>query len=212
MTNSPPRLTLVTQKNNTPIATYLSFIETCAKAGIDAVQLREKTLNTTEKREFALALKPLLAHYGVKLIINDDVNLCEEIDADGVHLGQTDGCCFAARKRLGDNKLIGLTVDTLTQLNTANTLSINYVGIGTIFPTKNKPNITTFWGLEGLIAAKNISKHPIIAIGGITAENVTELLNTNIHGIAAIGAFHDTPHPDHLTKTLHHAIQQRAAS
>ncbi len=209
MTNSIPRLTLVTQKGNRPIAEYLAFIETCAKAGIHAVQLREKHLNTQEKLEFALALKPLLLHYQVKFIINDDVNLCEKINADGVHLGQTDGCCINARNQLGHDKIIGLTIDNLTQLNIANTLPINYVGIGAIFPTQNKPNITTVWGLNGLSDAQTKSTHPIIAIGGISAENITDIFNTGIHGMAAIGAFHDAPRPDYLIKIFHHTLQQR---
>lgn len=209
MTHCIPQLTLVTQKNEIPLEKYLNFIETCAKAGINAVQLREKNLNAQEKLEFARALKPLLSHYQVKLIINDDVNLCETIDADGVHLGQTDGCCLEARKRLGKDKIIGLTVDTLAQLTTANTLPIHYIGIGAIFPTQSKPNITTIWGIKNLSNAKNASQHPIIAIGGITTDNIASVTQTGIHGIAAIGAFHEAPRPDYLTKIFLHALHTR---
>lgn len=197
-----PRLMLVTRKNDIPLKKYLELIEACISHGVDAVQLREKQMNQTELLSFGKALKKILAPHHASLIINDNIKLALALDADGVHLGQKDESTKRARKILGPDKLVGLSVNTLAEVERANALPVNYIGVGAIFPTNNKSNITTLWGIEGLNQAIRLSKHPIIAIGGIDATNAQLVRDTNVHGMAAIGAFHEKA-PIETTSFLH---------
>ena len=189
--NNITKLTLITNRSNIALADYLLFIEQCAQAGITALQLREKNASFSTLKAFGKALKAILRPFNVPLIINDNIDLAIELDAEGVHLGQTDGCPFTARQRLGHEKIIGVSIDSVDNLLAANDQPIDYVGIGAIFPTLNKPNVTTHWGIEGLQTIAPASKHPMIAIGGITESNAASVMLSGAQGIAVIGAVHD---------------------
>jgi thiamine-phosphate pyrophosphorylase len=196
------KLMLVTNKKDLPLDAYLDFISICAKSGVTSIQLREKSLDFDDLFQFGRQLQSILAPLSIPLIVNDSVELAYALNADGVHLGQTDGCALDARRILGDGKIIGLSIDTLAQLDIANTLPINYVGVGTIFPTNNKTDTGTVWGCEGLKKAALASKHPIIAIGGIDETNAIHVIQTGASGIAAIGAFHNALDPAATTSRL----------
>ena len=193
---SIPKLTLVTHKNDIPVCEYLDFITCCAQAGITAVQLREKHLSFNSLKIFGKQLKTLLNDFNIPLIVNDNVDLAIEIEADGVHLGQSDGSAMIARNRLGEKKLIGLSIDSLANLHEANQLPIDYVGIGSIFETQSKSNVATIWGINGLKELSMISKKPIIAIGGINEFNVMDVMQAGAQGIAVIGAIHNAINPE----------------
>lgn len=199
---SLPTCTLVTHTQALGSEAYTDFIHTCIQGGVDAVQLREKHLPYADLLDFGKTLKTCLDACSIPLIINDHVALCAELDTAGVHLGQSDGDVSAARKRLGKDKIIGLTVDNLEQLKTANQLPIDYIGIGAIFPSQSKPNVQTHWGITGLCQALALSKHPIIAIGGIDTQNVSAVWQTGVHGIAAIAAFHQAACPETAARIL----------
>lgn len=201
------KLTLVTHKQDTPSNQYLDFIHECAQSGITSVQLREKNLNYTALLDFAKQLQEVLQLYSIPLIINDNVKLAHELNADGVHLGQSDGCLLKARALLGPNKIIGITIDSIEQIQIANNLPINYVGVGSIFPTNHKSNITNIWGCEGLKHLASLTSHPIIAIGGIDQNNASQVMKSGAQGIAAIGAFHQTEQPKIMTQQLRKIIE-----
>ena len=201
-------LTLVTHKGQTPEAPYLEFIEACLKAGITCVQLREKTLHGEELFHFGCSLKHLLNFYHVPLIVNDDVNLCLALNAFGLHLGQSDTHVSKARMALGAEKIIGLSVNSIEHIQNSRTLPIDYIGVGAIFPTHNKPNIETLWGLDGLAHVSTFSPYPLIAIGGIDESNALSVINSGADGIAAIGAFHESKDPYSTTKTMITIIQK----
>ncbi|AFJ42904.1 thiamine phosphate synthase [Francisella orientalis] len=196
------QLTLVTNKGNIPTAPYLECIEVCLKAGITCVQLREKSLPGEDLLDFGSSLKRLLDLYNVPLIVNDNVDLCIKLSAFGVHLGQSDTTIEKARSILGADKIIGLSVNTIEQIQNSRTLPIDYIGVGAIFPTNNKPDVETIWGLSGLRQASLIPSHPIIAIGGIDESNTFSVINSGANGIAAIGAFHQAADPFLTTKNL----------
>jgi thiamine-phosphate pyrophosphorylase len=206
MKNQFYRLCLVTNKGNKHEDQYLNFIKICAKSGITSVQLREKNIPYESLLKFGKMLKEILAPFNIPLIVNDNVDLALGLDADGVHLGQTDGDIIAIRNILGPDKIIGISINSLDQLYAANLLPVNYVGCGAIFPTKNKIDVSTIWGIEGLKQLSTLSKHPVVAIGGIDEYNASEVISAGANGIAAIGVFHDALDPEATTKKLYNII------
>lgn len=202
------KLMLVTNKRNIPEDEYLQLIQVCAISGITAVQLREKSLSYRSLLKLGRALKEILSPLNIPLIVNDHVNLALELDAEGVHLGQADGDAKVARDLLGPDKIIGISIDSMANLQVANELPIDYVGIGAIFPTRNKANVTTIWDIAGLKQASLLSKHPIVAIGGIHENNAAAVMQAGSQGIAAIGAFHDTIDPGVTTKKLRSIVER----
>lgn len=193
-----------------PVPQYLNFIRLCAESGITSVQLREKNADYEFKFQFALQLKKLLAPFDIPLIINDDIDLAIAIDAEGVHLGQTDGSVTTARKKLGNKKIIGLSIEADQELDIANTLPVNYVAASAVFPSIHKHNLKKIWGLDGLINLSSRSTHPIIAIGGIDQTNLDQVLKSGAHGAALIGALHEAENPAYMATRLREIIDHRS--
>lgn len=196
------RLTLVTNKGHLSVQEYIKFIGLCVKAGVTAIQLREKLLPYKDLRYFGQLLKTFLDLNNIPLIINDNIDLCLQLDASGVHLGQKDGDPAKARYILGPDKIIGLSVNNFTQIENSNNLPIDYIGVGAIFYTKNKPDIETIWGVEGLKKASLLASHRIIVIGGIEENNALSVINAGASGIAGISVFHDAADPYQTTQSL----------
>ena len=195
MANDYLKLMLVTQRQSRELTEYLAFIEQCVLGGVSCVQLREKNASQVFLSTFAHQLKALLDNYAVPLIINDNVALAHEIDAHGVHLGQSDGCPFQARERLGDSKIIGVSIESYEGLQLSNEQPIDYVAASAVFATTNKNNLRTIWGLDGLQVLATHAKHPLIAIGGINVSNTTAVLSAGACGIAVIGSLHQAENP-----------------
>lgn len=198
------KLTFVTNRLNRDYHEYLSLISTCVKYGVTSVQLREKNPDTETSLQFGKRLMEFLKPLDVPLIVNDSLALCLKLKADGLHLGQSDGDVEKARKLLGSSKIIGLTIENEEQLEHANNLPagcINYIGIGSIYPSKTKPD-NPIVGIEGLKKFAKFSKYPIVAIGGIKEKNIISVMKAGAKGIAAIGAFHDGLCPKTETEKL----------
>lgn len=200
---------LVTHRQHSHLDDYLRFIKTCAHSGITSVQLREKHQPPEIVLRFGQKLKAILDPLQIPLIINDDVELALQLNASGVHLGQTDGNPLLARTLLGPDKIIGVSIDTVDNLLKANQLPIDYVGIGAIYPTAHKQNVTTIWGTQGLQQLSAKSKHPVIGIGGINESNALKVISSGACGIAVIGALHDVEHPNLATNNLRHIIDNQ---
>jgi len=198
---------LVTNKGRIPINKYLDFVSLCAHAGITSVQLREKNLDKKELVIFGQNLQEVLQPLNIPLIVNDDLLLAKKINAAGVHLGETDGDILQARILLGLKKFIGLTVNSIEQLLHANSLPIDYIGIGAVFATKNKKDVKNIWGTEMLKKLIMLTKHPVVAIGGIDVANIESVVAAGAHGIAAIDAFHSAKDPAATAKILFNAIR-----
>ena len=195
------KLTLITNKNLTDTDLYLNFIMQCAIAGVTAVQLREKNMSDDQLVDFGLQLKKQLKPYSIPLIINDSIDIACELNAEGLHLGQSDGNIIQARRKLGHKKLIGLSVNSQAQLMNANALPVDYLGIGPVFTTPNKPD-APLWHCRGLQQAITLTSLPIVAIGGINLSNADRVMQMGAAGIAAIGAFHEADYPDKITRSL----------
>ncbi|MGK6352033.1 thiamine phosphate synthase [Parapedobacter sp. DT-150] len=169
--------------------------EDVCRGGCRWVQLRMKQASTGERTADAQEMLPVLRRYGAKLIINDDVAVLNEVDADGVHLGAEDMHPLEARKLLGPDKIIGCTANTLDDVLRLSEYDINYIGLGPFRFTATKEKLRPVLGGEGIhriVAAAKVQgiRIPIIAIGGITSGDVSRLMNTGIAGVAVSNAIH----------------------
>ncbi|MDX1837011.1 thiamine phosphate synthase [Legionella taurinensis] len=196
------QLMLVTHRQACALDDYLRFVETCARAGVTSVQLREKDASAAFLFRFAVKLKALLSPLHIPLIINDHVDLALAVNADGVHLGADDGCPKKARKQLGTHRIIGLSLESMADLVKANQVDVDYVAASAVFPTANKTNVRRHWGIDGLHGLAKQSRHPLIGIGGIHAGNLKAVIGAGAKGAAVIGAIHDAPDPVLAIQTL----------
>ena len=157
--------------------------------GVTFVQLREKQLDEEHFLQEAKDLKELCSEYHVPFVINDNVELAIEMDADGVHVGQSDMEAGDVRAKLGPDKIIGVSAQTVEQAVLAEKHGADYLGVGAVFTTSSKDDATEvpFETLKAICEAVSI---PVIAIGGITKENVKELAGSGICGIAVISAIY----------------------
>ncbi len=160
-------------------------IEKAIKGGVTLVQLREKNIATDDITKSAIKIKSVCKKHGIPLIINDNVDAVIGSDADGVHLGQSDMSISEARKILGKNKIIGATAKTVEQAQKAELEGADYLGSGAIFGTTTKDDAKKM-DIETLKSITQSVKIPVVAIGGITGENILELRGTGISGAAVV--------------------------
>ena len=162
-------------------------MEKALKGGVTFVQLREKNLDEAAFLEEAKEIQKLCAQYHVPFVINDNVEIAAQINADGVHVGQSDMEAGDVRKKLGPDKIIGVSAQTVEQALKAQEHGADYLGVGAVFQTGSKADAVevSHETVKAICEAVDI---PVIAIGGITADNVKELAGTGICGIAVISA------------------------
>lgn len=162
-------------------------VESALRGGASVIQLRDKHASGRQMYETALALKAVTDRFGVPLIINDRVDIAMAVDAAGVHLGQSDMPLKAARHLLGEHKLIGVSAARVEEACEAEQGGADYLGVGAVFTTGTKDN-TRPVSRELLMQIRDAVTIPMVAIGGITAENVLKLRGTGINGIAVVSA------------------------
>lgn len=181
--------------------TLYEQVEEALKGGVTFVQLREKNLDDTAFLQEAKEIKELCARFHVPFVINDNVDIAAEIDADGVHVGQSDMEAGDVRKKLGPDKIIGVSAQTVEQALRAQTHGADYLGVGAVFPTGSKADAVevSHDTVREICRAVDI---PVIAIGGITRENVIELKGTGICGIAVISAIFGQQDIEEAARTL----------
>ena len=183
----------------------------CVKAALDGgvtmVQLREKNMEYEELKKEALEIKKLCNEYKVPFIINDNVRLALETDADGVHLGQSDMGIEEARRILGKNKIIGATAKTVEQAKAAMEQGADYLGSGAVFGSSTKLDAKPMD--HALLQEICESVHiPVVAIGGITAENVIKLQGRGIAGVAVVSGIFACPDIEGGTRKLRRLVDQ----
>lgn len=169
-------------------------VEAVLRGGATLIQLREKHLDTDAFRDEAKVIQKICAAYGVPLIINDNVEVAKAIGADGVHVGQSDMAAGDVRKRLGDDKIIGVSASTVEEALEAEGHGADYLGVGAVFPTGSKDDAEAVDAatLKAICAAVKI---PVVAIGGITADNMKALAGSGVCGISVISALFAQPDP-----------------
>lgn len=173
-------------------ASLAQQVEQALQGGVTFVQLREKTLDEDSFFQEAMQLKALCQHFHVPFVINDNVDLALRVDADGVHVGQSDMEAEDVRAKLGKNKIIGVSVQTVEQALLAEAHGADYLGVGAVFPTGTKIDAAevSHDTLQAICSAVQI---PVIAIGGITQDNVGQLANRGLYGIAVVSAIFAQP-------------------
>lgn len=169
--------------------------------GATAIQLRDKTMSSAEMIKIARQMTELCHSKGAKLFVNDRLDVALESGADGCHLGQSDGSLAEARKLAPAPFLIGLSVHNPRQAQLALEQGADYIGVGAVFPTGTKDD-TSVIGLEGLREVAESTSLPIVAIGGISADNVRSVMEAGASGVAVISAIVGTPDPTYSARKL----------
>lgn len=167
--------------------TLYQQVEKAIVGGVTFVQLREKNLDEESFLDEALEIQSLCKKYNIPFVINDNVEIAKKINADGVHVGQSDMEAAYVRKILGEDKILGVSAQTVEQARLAEKMGADYLGVGAVFPTGSKADAddVSFDTLKEICSAVSI---PVVAIGGIGAHNVSKLAGSGISGVAVISA------------------------
>ena len=179
------RLYLVTNRYQDSVESFLEKVETACRSGVTIVQLREKNLTTNQYYQLAKQVKEITDAYQVPLIIDDRLDVCLAVDAAGLHIGDDELPVSVARQVLGPEKILGVTAKTVKRALEAEEGGADYLGTGAIFPTTTKENapITLISTLKTICQRVAI---PVVAIGGLTSENIDQLAATGIAGVAVV--------------------------
>lgn len=182
-------------------ASLAEQVEDVLKSGATFLQLREKEFSHEEMVAEAKEIKKIAKKYQVPFVINDDIYAAKEIDADGVHIGQSDMEYQKAREILGDDKIIGVSAGNLKEAVEAEKLGADYIGVGAVFPVTTKEDHTemSFEELREICQTVSI---PVVVCGGVTADNLMQLKGTGIDGISVISAIFGQTDPGAATKKL----------
>ena len=185
-----------------------TVVEDALKGGITLFQFREKgkgALEGKEKLELAVKIQDLCKKYNVPFIVNDDIELALEIDADGVHVGQDDLGVDEIRK-LMPNKIIGLSIGNEEELKQSKVEYVDYVGVGPVYVTQSKNDAGGAIGYEGLeLMRKLLPQMPLVAIGGIQTQHIKDVMKTNVDGVSIISAI---SYSDNIEKTVREMNEQ----
>lgn len=176
------------------------------KGGVSYVQLREKDLSTRSFIEQARKIKEILSPMNVPLIINDRVDVALAVGADGIHIGQEDMPYGIARKLIGSRAVIGLSVETWEDVEKAQELDVDYLGVSPVFETPTKTDTKGAWGLTGLARIKAFSRHPLVAIGGLNRENAASVVRAGADCIAVVSAVCSAKDPMNASRKLNDII------
>lgn len=178
------------------------IVAEAVRGGTTMVQLREKDADTRDFVALGLKLKELLSPFGVPLLINDRIDVALAVDADGVHIGQSDMPYAIARRLLGPDRIIGLSVETMDEVEEANGLDVDYVAVSPVYGTPTKTDTAEPFGLEGLRKAAALSRHPVVAIGGMNKSTAADVFAAGADGIAVVSAICSAPDPCMATRQL----------
>ncbi len=172
--------------------TLIEQVEEALKGGATIIQLREKDLDDNAFLEEAKQIQKICRQYQAKLIINDNVLVAMKMNADGIHIGQKDMSMQDAKAMIGEDKILGVSVQTVEQAMYAEQMGADYLGVGAVFPTTSKSDAdaVSYEMLQSICRAVNI---PVVAIGGIGVHNISKLADSGIAGVAVISAIFAAP-------------------
>ncbi|MBN1880516.1 thiamine phosphate synthase [bacterium] len=199
-------LYLVTDSEMLGHRTMESLVSAAVRGGVGVVQLREKTCATREFIALACRIRNLLEGTGVRLLINDRVDVALAAGADGVHIGQSDMEYPDARRLLGADAIIGLSVESVEQVLESEHWNVDYLGVSPVFSTPTKTDTIATWGLDGLRWIRRTSRHPLVAIGGINVRNASDVIAAGADAIAVVSAICAAEDPESAARELYSAI------
>jgi thiamine-phosphate pyrophosphorylase len=205
------KLYLVTDRDLSLGRSLEEVVTEAVAGGVTVVQLREKDTSTGEFISLARRLMALLKPLGIPLIINDRVDVALAVDADGVHIGQSDMSYEDARRLLGPDKIIGLSVESFEDIETANRLDVDYIGVSPVYGTPTKTDTAEPFGLEGLRKAVAMSVHPAVAIGGMNASTVGDVMAAGADGVAVVSAICSAENIREATSQLKSIVEAAGA-
>ena len=188
------------------------IVREAAAGGVTMVQLREKECSTAEFIALARELKRALSPLGIPLIINDRVDVALAVDADGVHIGQSDMPYDVARRLLGPDKIIGLSVETMEEVIATNALDVDYIGISPVYATPTKTDTLAPFGLEGIEEVMRLSRHRCVAIGGMNRDPIGEVSARGVEGVAVVSAIVAAESPREVSEELAAIIRRNRIS
>ena len=201
------RLYLVTDSTGRNEGDFLDIIDKACDGGVTLVQLREKDKGGLEYLKLAEKVKRVTDRHNVPLIIDDRVDVAMAVGAAGVHVGQSDLPVYAARELMGAGKIVGATAKTVEQAETAKAQGADYLGVGAIYPTTLKV-ITVLTEVSTLDAIAERTGLPVVAIGGLNADNMHVLYNSAASGIAVVTAIMQSADPRAAAQTLKAQVRQ----
>lgn len=193
---------LVTDRDLCGGRSLAQVVEAAISGGVSCVQLREKNLGTKLFLEEARSLKALLADRGIPLIINDRIDVALAIEADGIHIGQQDMPYPLARQLMGPDAIIGLSVETMGEVDEAEAWDVDYLGVSPIYETATKTDTKGSWGLDGLAKVRAESRHRLVAIGGLNHTNIAQVMAAGADSVAVVSAICAAPDPEQSTRAL----------
>jgi thiamine-phosphate pyrophosphorylase len=199
-------LYLVTDRRLAAPRSLEDVVAAAVRGGVTVVQLREKECATAEFVELGRRLKATLAPLGVPLIVNDRVDVALAVGADGVHVGQSDMDPREARAALGPTAIVGLSVETMEQAARSESLDVDYLGISPVFATPTKTDTGPAWGLDGLARLRAVSRHVLVAIGGIDAGNAAAVRRAGADGVAVVSAICAAGDPEAAARAIRRAM------
>ena len=201
MKNFDTSLYFITDSSNYTEQEFLNRVEKALQGGVTLMQLREKDKTTREYIELARKVHSITKKYNVPLIIDDRVDVALAIDAEGVHVGQSDMPVKLARKLMGENKIVGATTKTVEQAKEAYEQGADYLGVGAIYPTTTKVK-TVLTSTDTLRDICNAVPIPVNAIGGLNKDNIDVLEDIPISGICVVSAIMKADDPKKATEEL----------
>ncbi|MFC7074872.1 thiamine phosphate synthase [Haloarcula halophila] len=202
---------LVTQASLSEGRTTAKIVEQAIAGGVGVVQLREKDRSARERYELGRQLRTLTRESGVTFVVNDRIDLAQAVDADGVHLGDADLPVPVARELLGEDAVVGRSVSFVEDARAAEAAGADYLGVGAVYATGSKADIEDDEYAVGtdrlgeIAAAVDI---PVVGIGGVTADNATEVVAAGADGVAVITAITGADDPEAATRALNEAVER----
>ncbi len=208
ITNIDYSLYLVTDRGLARGRTTFEIVTAAVNGGASAVQLREKNCTTREFIEQALSIKSFLQARRVPLIINDRLDVAQAVEADGVHLGQTDMPLERAKKILGDAMIIGISAECLQDALAAEKGGADYLGVSPIYATPTKTDTAPALGLEGLREIRQAVQLPLVGIGGLNRDNSADVIRNGADGVAVVSAIVAAEDPEAAARALKQVIEE----
>ncbi|MDQ0780434.1 thiamine phosphate synthase [Chryseobacterium sp. W4I1] len=203
----PYQLYLVISEADCMGRNFLQVAEQAILGGVDVIQLREKNSSTDSFLTKALQLIEITDKYSIPLIINDNIEVAEKVNAAGIHVGNSDDPPVYLRQRpLLTKKMIGYSIEYLSQLNNEETAVSDYLGISPVFRTDTKTDTITEWGLEGIKTIRQLTEKPLVAIGNIYLGNAKEVMNAGADCLAVVSAICHASDPQKAAYQLKNEI------